>query len=82
MVDRLLTNYVALHERGRIELDSNAHALQEVDIEVTYRPGLANGQWVQVLDSTTGRTWNGKIIGVALDDTHVVKLRLVRATVL
>lgn len=81
IVDRLLTSYTALYERGRIELDSKAHALQEVDIEIPYRKGFANGQWVEVLDSTTGQTWQGKVIGIEFGDAQILKLRLVRATV-
>lgn len=65
VVDTLLFGTEAKLARGRAELDQNALPQQPVTMTIVYRPGLRLGQLVEVLDSTQGQVWRGKITKIS-----------------
>jgi hypothetical protein len=65
IVEPLITTLPVALERGRNELDDRAHALQEVDLVVHFRPGLRLGQVIEVQESLFGVSWFGKIVGLS-----------------
>lgn len=64
IVDPLVTTVQVAIDRGRAELDSSAENLQTVQLTVKFRPGIRNGQLIEVHDELQGESWRGKIIGI------------------
>ena len=60
IVETLLSDD-ALLARGIAEMDRNAHAVNQVDMEVVFRPGLRLGQLIEANDPARGRklVWRG-----------------------
>lgn len=51
-------------ERGRAELDANAHGWERVSLEADYQPDLALGALVEVDDPLQGVAWRGQVVGI------------------
>jgi hypothetical protein len=64
IIDPLITALPVALQRGRNEMDERASGLQDVELEIPFRPNLRNGQVVQVVDLLFGVTWYGKITGL------------------
>ena len=62
--DPLLSTTEAMRSRGRAEIDAGED-LQEVSLICVHRPGIMPGQIVEVNDALMGRSWRGKVTGVA-----------------
>lgn len=65
IVEALIKTLPVALERGRNELDDRAHALQEVDLMVHFRPGLRLGQVLEIEETLFGTTWYGKVVGLS-----------------
>ncbi|MBF0171656.1 MAG: hypothetical protein HQK87_11340, partial [Nitrospinae bacterium] len=62
--DPLLSTTEAKLSRGRAEIDAGED-LQEVSLTCVHRPGISPGQIVEIHDALMGRSWRGKVTGVA-----------------
>lgn len=51
--------------RGLAELDANATPWERVELEMAYRPDLAMGAIVSVIDPVQGESWRGKITALS-----------------
>lgn len=66
-----------LIQRGIAEMNQNAHAFNQIDLDVVFRPGLKLGQLVEALDPSTAHPYRAKITGIeirvseAAIDTHL-----------
>jgi len=56
----------ALLGRGRAEMDRNAQALEQIDLDAVFRAGLRPGQLCEVNDPTQRLARRAKLVGVAL----------------
>lgn len=61
----------ALIQRGMAEMNRNAHAFNQVDLEVVFRPGLKLGQLVEALDPSSAQPYRAKITGIEIRVTEV-----------
>ena len=59
----------ALLQRGVAEMDANAHAFNQIDMEVVFRPGLRLGQIVEAMDPSAATPYRGKITGIQISVT-------------
>ena len=64
IVDPLITAIPVAIQRGRNELDRQAHASRDVEVETIYRTGVRLGQLAKFQDAQTGLEWLGKIVGI------------------
>jgi len=83
IVEALLTSVAAKLERGRVELDKYAKPAQSVTMDIVYRAGIRLGQLVEVNDSTQGKSWRGKVVGIVhkiKKESHVTELTITRPT--
>ncbi|ABK45054.1 hypothetical protein Mmc1_2555 [Magnetococcus marinus MC-1] len=62
--DPLLATTEVKLSRGRAEIDAGED-LQEVSLTCVHRPGIMPGQIIEVHDALMGRSWRGKVTGVA-----------------
>ncbi|ABK45291.1 hypothetical protein Mmc1_2798 [Magnetococcus marinus MC-1] len=62
--DPLLATTEAKLSRGRAEIDAGED-LQEVLLTCVHRPGVSPGQIIEIHDALMGRSWRGKVTGVA-----------------
>ncbi|ABK45366.1 hypothetical protein Mmc1_2875 [Magnetococcus marinus MC-1] len=62
--DPLLATTEAKLSRGRAEIDAGED-LQEISLTCVHRPGVMPGQIIEVHDALMGRSWRGKVTGVA-----------------
>ena len=62
--DPLLSTTEAMRSRGRAEIDAGED-LQEITLTCVHRPSIMPGQIVEVHDALMGRSWRGKVTGVA-----------------
>lgn len=63
IVETLLSDD-ALLARGIAEMDRNAHAVNQVDMEVVFRPGLRLGQLIEANDPASPAPYRAKITGI------------------
>jgi hypothetical protein len=66
--DPLLATTEAKISRGRAEIDVGED-LQEISLTCVHRRGVMPGQIVEIHDALMGRSWRGKVTGVAVDAT-------------
>lgn len=66
--ESMLSDGVLL-DRGRAEMDANAHPLNQVSADVVFAPGLRLGQLVEALDPSTAMAMRAKITGVSITVT-------------
>lgn len=62
----LLLSGDALLQRGRAEMDANAHELTRVGLSVVARTGVRLGQLVEASDPASATPRRGKIVGIAI----------------
>lgn len=76
IIEPLLSDETLI-QRGIAEMNRNAHAFNQIDLEVVFRPGLKLGQLVEALDPSTAHPYRAKITGIeirvseAAIDTHL-----------
>jgi hypothetical protein len=63
IVETLLSND-ALLARGIAEMDRSAHAVNQVEMEVVFRPGLRLGQLIEANDPASPTPYRAKITGI------------------
>lgn len=56
----------ALIERGRAEMNANAHPISEVHLDVVFRPGLRVGQLIEASDPASAAPYRARITGVQI----------------
>lgn len=62
----LLLSDEALLQRGVAEMDAHAHAFNQVEMEVVFRPGFRLGQIVEATDPSTALPYRAKITGIQI----------------
>jgi len=60
----------ALLQRGRAEMDANAHNTNRIDMSVVFRPGFRLGQIVEATDPSTATPYRAKITGIGIRITE------------
>lgn len=83
IVEALLSSTSAKVERGRVELDAHNLPIQNVTMDIVYRPNTRLGQVCEIHDSTQGKSWRGKIVGIThriTKTTHVTEVTFGRPT--
>ena len=65
VVEPLLADNV-LTDRGRAEMDRNAHRLQSIEADVLFRQNLRIGQLVDLDDPSQATPRRGKVTGVSI----------------
>lgn len=68
IVSGLLSDLDIAMMRGASDI-SDSTPIYDVSLEVGFKPGILNGQYVMVLDEFQGSAWYGKIVSV----THVIE---------
>ncbi len=58
-----------LIERGRAEMNANAHPLNQVSADVVFTPGLRLGQLIEAIDPSTVMPLRAKITGMSITVT-------------
>ena len=56
----------ALIQRGTAEMDANAHAFNQVEMAVVFRPGFRLGQIIEATDPSTARPYRAKVTGIQI----------------
>ena len=56
----------ALIARGTAEMDANAHAFNQIDMAVVFRPGFRLGQIIEATDPSTARPYRAKVTGIQI----------------
>ncbi len=76
IVEPLLSDE-ALIQRGVAEMDANAHACNQIEMAVVFRPGFRLGQIIEATDPSTARPYRAKVTGIQITvseaaiDTHL-----------
>ena len=65
IVEPLLADEVLI-QRGTAEMDANAHAFNQIDMAVVFRPGFRLGQLIEATDPSTARPYRAKITGIQI----------------
>lgn len=65
IVEPLLSDDALIH-RGTAEMDANAHAFNQVEMAVVFRPGFRLGQIVEATDPSTVRPYRAKLTGIQI----------------
>jgi hypothetical protein len=60
----------ALLQRGIAEMDAHAHAFNQIEMEVVFRPGFRLGQIVEATDPSTASAYRAKITGIQISVTE------------
>ncbi len=66
----LLLSDDALLQRGVAEMDAHAHAFNQVEMDVVFRPGLRLGQIVEATDPSTASPYRAKVTGIQITVTE------------
>jgi hypothetical protein len=56
----------ALIQRGLAEMDANAHACNQIEMAVVFRPGFRLGQIIEATDPSTARPYRAKVTGIQI----------------
>jgi len=56
----------ALIQRGLAEMDAHAHAFNQIEMEVVFRPGFRLGQIVEATDPSTASPYRAKVTGIQI----------------
>ena len=62
----------ALIQRGTAEMDANAHAFNQVEMAVVFRPGFRLGQIIEATDPSTARPYRAKVTGIQISVSAAV----------
>jgi len=65
IVETMLADEALIH-RGAAEMDANAHAFNEIDMAVVFRPGFRLGQLIEATDPSTARPYRAKVTGIQI----------------
>ncbi len=65
IVEPLLADDALIH-RGLAEMDAHAHAFNQIEMEVVFRPGFRLGQIIEATDPSTARPYRAKVIGIQI----------------
>ena len=65
IVEPLLSD-AALLQRGVAEMDANAHAFNQIDMAVVFRPGFRLGQIIEATDPSTASPYRAKVTGIQI----------------
>jgi hypothetical protein len=65
IIDPLMSTLAVALQRGRNELDERSSSMQQVSLEIAYRPDVRAGQVGAFLDIQNGLVWFGKISGIS-----------------
>lgn len=60
----------ALLQRGIAEMDAHAHAFNQVELEVVFRPGFRLGQIVEATDPSAPTPYRAKVTGIQITVTE------------
>lgn len=65
IVEPLLADDALIH-RGVAEMDANAHAFNQIEMAVVFRPGFRLGQIVEATDPSTASPYRAKVTGIQI----------------
>ena len=65
VLDPLLSDE-ALLTRGIAEMDRHAHAFNQIDMAVVFRPGLRLGQLIEAIDPASPAPYRARITGIQI----------------
>jgi hypothetical protein len=65
IVEPLLSDE-ALIARGIAEMDANAHAFNQIEMAIVFRPGIRLGQLIEATDPSTARPYRAKVTGIQI----------------
>ncbi len=65
IVEPLLSDETLI-QRGTAEMDANAHAFNQIDMAVVFRPGFRLGQVVEATDPSTASPYRAKVTGIQI----------------
>lgn len=69
IVEPLLSDE-ALIQRGTAEMDANAHAFNQIEMAVVFRPGFRLGQIVEATDPSSASPYRAKVTGIQITVTQ------------
>jgi hypothetical protein len=69
VVEPLLSDDALIH-RGVAEMDANAHAFNQIEMAVVFRPGMRLGQIVEATDPSTASPYRAKVTGIQITVTE------------
>ena len=65
IVEPLLSDE-ALIVRGTAEMDANAHAFNQIEMAVVFRPGFRLGQIIEATDPSSASPYHAKVTGIQI----------------
>lgn len=65
IVEPLLSDE-ALIPRGTAEMDANAHAFNQIEMAVVFRPGFRLGQIIEATDPSSATPYCAKVTGIQI----------------
>jgi len=65
IVEPLLADDALIH-RGVAEMDAHAHAFNQIEMAVVFRPGFRLGQIVEATDPSTANPYRAKVTGIQI----------------
>jgi hypothetical protein len=65
IVEPLLADDALIH-RGVAEMDAHAHAFNQIEMAVVFRPGFRLGQIVEASDPSTASPYRAKVTGIQI----------------
>ncbi len=71
IVEPLLSDE-ALIQRGMAEMDAHAHAFNQIEMAVVFRPGFRLGQIIEATDPSTARPYRAKVTGIQISVSEAV----------
>lgn len=60
----------ALLQRGIAEMDTHAHAFNQIEMDVVFRSGVRLGQIVEATDPSTASPYRAKVTGIQITVTE------------
>ncbi len=76
IVEPLLADDALIH-RGVAEMDAHAHAYNQIEMAVVFRPGFRLGQIVEATDPSTASPYRAKVTGIQITVTEAaIDMRL------
>lgn len=65
IVEPLLADDALIH-RGVAEMDAHAHAFNQIEMAVVFRPGFRLGQIIEATDPSTASPYRAKVTGIQI----------------
>jgi len=60
----------SLLQRGIAEMNAHAHAFNQIELEVVFRPGFRLGQIVEATDPSIASAYRAKVTGIQITVTE------------